>query len=197
MGTSQRRKPVPLPRVAARERIKHTAYELFSRHGTRAVGVDTIAAHAGVAKMTLYNHYGSKDELALAFLRDREERWTRAWLQAEVERRGNTSADKLLAIFDLFDEWSRRRDFEACSFTKVLLEHDDRANRVRQAAVHHIGNIRSFVAGLAREAGVDDPDAFAHQWLILMIGSIVSAYAGNREAVRHAKAAGLRLLGQS
>ena len=65
---------------AARERILETAYDLFSRHGTRAVGVDTIIAESGVAKMTLYRNFTSKDELILEFLRQRDERWTR-WLE--------------------------------------------------------------------------------------------------------------------
>src|SRR6266404_7816167 len=106
-----------------RERIERTAYELFSRHGVRAVGVDTLSARAGVAKMTLYRHYPSKDELALAFLRRREELWTRSWLQQEVERRAQAPAARLLAVFDVFDKWFRRSDFEGCSFVKVLLEH--------------------------------------------------------------------------
>ena len=72
-----------------RDRILDTAYELFSRHGTRAVGVDRIIAEAGTAKMTLYRNFTSKDELIVAFLAAREERWTRGWLQAEVERRAD------------------------------------------------------------------------------------------------------------
>ena len=75
-----------------RERILETAYELFSRHGTRAVGVDRIVAEAGTAKMTLYRNFASKDELIVAFLAAREERWTRGWLQAEVERARPTRA---------------------------------------------------------------------------------------------------------
>ena len=70
-----------------RERILDTAYELFSAHGTRAVGVDRIIAEAGTAKMTLYRNFASKDELIVAFLAAREERWTRGWLQAEVVQR--------------------------------------------------------------------------------------------------------------
>lgn len=181
----------------ARERLERTAYELFARHGIRAVGVDTIAARSGVAKMTLYRYYPSKEELALAFLRDREERWTRAWLEEEVERRGRTPGDKLLAVFDLFDEWFRRADFEACPFAKVVLEHDEPGHPVRRAAVRHIGNIRSFIRRLAGDAGVSDPDGFAWQWQILMIGSMVAARAGELDAARRAKAVGLRLLGRS
>src|SRR6266536_5055169 len=90
----------PTSRAAsARERIDQTAYELFSRHGIHAVGVDTISARSGVAKMTLYRHYPSKDDLALAFLRRREELWTRCWLQREVERRARTPGERLLAVF--------------------------------------------------------------------------------------------------
>ena len=177
--------------------MERTAYELFSRHGIRAVGVDTIAARAGVAKMTLYKNYPSKDELALAFLRNREERWTRGWLQGELERRGGTPGDKLLAVFDLFDEWFHRADFEACSFTKVVLEYDEHGHPVRRAAVGHIANIRSFIWRLAGDAGVSDPDEFSWQWQILMIGSIVSAYAGDLDAAQRAKAVGRRLLGRS
>src|SRR5258708_29121118 len=106
-----------------RERIDRTTYELFSRHGIHAVGVDTISARSGVAKMTLYRHYPSKDDLALAFLRRREELWTRSWLQQEVERRAHTPAARLLAVFDVFHKWLRRSDFDGCSFVKVLLEH--------------------------------------------------------------------------
>lgn len=197
MHTVPRRKPGSRRPPSPRERLQRTAYELFSRHGVRAVGVDTLAAQAGVAKMTLYKNYPSKDELALAFLRDREERWTRAWLQGEVERRGRTPADRLLAVFDVLDEWFRRADFEACAFIKVLLEHDERRHPVRRAAVRHMGNIRSFIRRMAGEAGVADPDAFAAQWQILMAGSIVAAYAGELDAARRAKAVGVRLLGGS
>jgi len=189
---SSRRKPALAP--SARERIERTAYELFSRHGVRAVGVDTIAARAGVAKMTLYKNYPSKDELALAFLRNREEFWTRAWLQREVERRGGTPGARLLAVFDVLDKWFRRPDFEACAFARVLLEHDEPAHPLRLAAVRHMGNIRSFIIRLAADAGVRAADGFARQWQILMVGSIVAAYAGDVDAARRAKAVGLRFL---
>ena len=87
---------------SGRERVLATAYDLFSRHGTRAVGVDRIIAESGVAKMTLYRNFASKDDLILAFLERREERWTREWLQSEAVRRGATPAERMLAIFDVF-----------------------------------------------------------------------------------------------
>src|SRR5919202_5437058 len=155
-------------RQSARERILDTAYELFSRHGTRAVGVDRIIAECGIAKMTLYRNFPSKDDLILAFLECRDERWTREWLQAEAQRRGASPAERLLAIFDTFEGWFARDDFEGCSFINVMLEIDDCNDPVREASVRHLADIRTFVAGLAAEAGIDDPDAFARQWHILM-----------------------------
>ena len=186
-------KPASRP-ASARERIDRTAYELFSRHGIRAVGVDTISARSGVAKMTLYKHYPSKEELALAFLRRREELWTRSWLQQEVERRARPPAERLLAVFDVFDKWFRRSDFEGCSFVKVLLEHGDPAHPVRKAAGAHIETVREFLRGLAADAGVHDADAFARQLQMVMMGSIVAAYAGDRDAARRAKELGALLL---
>jgi AcrR family transcriptional regulator len=181
-------------RPSARERILDTAYELFSRHGTRAVGVDRIIAECGIAKMTLYRNFSSKDDLILAFLEQREERWTRAWLQAEAERRGETPAERLLAIFDTFEGWFAREDFEGCSFINVMLEIDDCQNPVRQATVHHLEEIRGFVRDLAGAAGIEDTDAFARQWHILMKGSIVSAAEGDLHAAARAKEMGALLL---
>jgi AcrR family transcriptional regulator len=179
---------------AARERILETAYDLFSRSGTRAVGVDTIIAQSGVAKMTLYRNFASKDELILEFLRQRDERWTRAWLQAEVAERADRPGDRMLAIFDVFGEWFAREDFEGCSFINILLEQDDTGNPVRVASVKYLANIRALIEQLARDAGVEDPDGFSRQWHILMKGSIVSAGEGDRDAARRARELGALLL---
>jgi AcrR family transcriptional regulator len=182
--------------TSGRERILETAYELFSRHGTRAVGVDRIIAESGAAKMTLYRNFASKDELILAFLERREERWTRAWLQAEAEARAETPAGRLLAIFDVFGEWFLRDDFEGCSFINVMLEVTEAGHPVRKASVAHLAAIRAYVADLAEQAGIppEEADAFARQWHILMKGSIVAAAEGDHEAGTRARELGELLL---
>ncbi len=171
-----------------------TAYTLFCRHGIRAVGVDTIIERSGVAKMTLYRHFKSKDDLVLAVLDRREERWTKQWLQAEVARRADEPADQLLAIFDVFDGWFRKRTFEGCLFINALIEIDDRSHVVHRECRRQLARIRDFVAALAAEAGLTDPDAFARQWHILMKGSIVSAGEGDVDAALRAKEMGALLL---
>ncbi len=188
-------KPVPeRERLSGRERILDAAYDLFSRRGVRAVGIDTVIGHAGVAKMTLYRNFASKEELAITFLQCREERWTLGWVQAEVSRRADTPTARLLAIFDIFGEWFGREDFEGCAFVSILLEEPDRGSAVRAAAVQHLANIRAFLSDLAAEAGVLDPDEFARQWHILMKGAIVAATEGDREAARRARELGVLLL---
>ena len=179
----------------ARERILDTAYELFSRRAIHDVGVDEVIQHAGVAKATLYRHFPSKDDLVIAFLEAREERWTLAWVEAEARRRGSTPEEQLLAIFQLFDEWFHRDDFEACSFINVLLELGP-AHRAGQASVRHLASIRSIVGRLAEEAGLRDPASFAHSWHILMKGSIVAAAEGDAEAAKRARSMGGLLLEQ-
>ena len=171
----------------ARERILATAYHLFCRHGIRAVGIDLILAESGVAKMSIYRHFRSKDALVLAVLERRESSWSQDWLQAEVNRRATTGAERLLAIFDVFDEWFRRRDFEGCFFVKVLLEFDDRKHPLHKASREHLANVRSYVRSLAADAGIGDPAALARQWQILMEGAIIAAVEGDRAAAKQAR----------
>ncbi len=186
--------PASGKRPSGRERILEAAYDLFSRSGVRAIGVDTITLHADVAKMTLYRNFSSKHELAMAFLDLREERWSKEWLQTEVRARSEIASGQLLAIFDVFEEWFAREDFEGCAFVTSLLEFDDREDPVRQACIAHLVNIRAFIAELAEQAGIADPSRFATQWHILMKGAIVSAHEGEPGAALAAKEVAALLL---
>ena len=178
---------------SARERILDASYELFSRRGIRAVGVNEVIERAGVATATLYRHFPTKDQLVLAFLDLREQRWTKDFIEAEAMRRGSNPEERLLAIFDVLDEWFHRDDFEAGSFIKVLLElgpdHPAGADSVR-----HLEQIRAMVRRLGEEAGLRDTDSFAHSWHILMQGSIVVAAEGDAQAARRGKAMARQLI---
>ena len=178
----------------ARERLLTAAYELFSREGVQAVGVDSIIERSGVARQTMYRHFRSKQDLVLAFLERREAVWTVGWLQAESARRASDPGQRLLAIFDVFDEWFRRPDFEGCSFINVLLEYPDPDHPLHQACADYLASIRGFLEALAREAGVRNPEGFARQWHILMKGSIVAAGEGDHDAALRAQAVGRLLL---
>ena len=181
---------------STRERILDASYDLFSRQGVQAVGIDAIITRSGVARQTLYRHFDSKQDLVLAFLERREERWTMEWLQGEVKRRATDPRERLLAIFDVFDGWFRRDDFEGCSFINVMLEMADPADPIHRAGIAYLAGIRNFLEGLAREAGITDADAFARKWHILMKGSIIAAAEGDRDAAHRAREIGQAVLAQ-
>ncbi len=173
-------------RRPARERLLETAYAMFAARGVRDVGVDEVIERAGVAKATLYRHFPSKDDLVVAFLEEREQRWTLDWVEAEARGRGSDPEQQLLAIFDLFDEWFHREDFEGCAFINVMLEMGP-AHPAGNASVRHLENIRAVVRRLAEEAGFRDPSSFSRSWHILMKGSIVQAVEGDLDAATRAK----------
>ena len=188
LPVSARAAVAPAPtEPAPRQRILDTAYQLFAQRGVHAVGIEELIERAGVAKATLYRHFSSKDELVLAFLEQRERLWTHGWVEAEARRRGDTPVEQLLAIFDLFDEWFHRDDFEGCSFINVLLEYGDLEHPAGRASAAHLKNIRSVIATLAEEAELRDPETFALSWHILMKGSIIQAAEGDHDAAKRAQ----------
>jgi AcrR family transcriptional regulator len=177
-----------------RERILDAAYDLFSRHGVRGVGIDAVIERSGVARMTLYRHFSSKETLALAFLQRREQKWSRDWLQELVEGRTSDPVGRLLGIFDAFDEWFQQDTFEGCAFISVLLETAGTGGPLCQASIECLARVRTFLAGLATEAGIPNPHDFAREWHILMKGCIVAAGEGDRGAARRARGIGEVLL---
>jgi AcrR family transcriptional regulator len=178
----------------ARERILGTAYDLFSREGVQTVGVDRIVADAGVAKATLYRHFRSKNALILAVLERREQLWTRSWLEQEIERRGQTPQARVLAIFDAFDEWFHRDDYEGCLFLNTLVETHDRTSSVGAEIAPRLDYVLTLVEGLAEEIGLRDAPGFARAIQLLMMGSIMAAFNGDIHAAQRARVVASLLL---
>jgi AcrR family transcriptional regulator len=158
-------------RTDLRERILDTAADLFYREGVRAVGVDRIAAEAGVAKMTLYYHFRSKDELVAAWLRRRDEEWM-AWLEAAVERRGG---NRLLGVFDALHEWFERSDFRGCAFINTHAELGWSNPAAGEVIESHKRRLSEFLERVAREEGAAEPEALSRELLLLVEGAIVTA----------------------
>jgi AcrR family transcriptional regulator len=175
--------------ASRRDHLVETALTLFCRDGFHATGVDRILAESGVAKMTMYKHFRSKDELILATLRRRDELF-RNWFMRAVERRAETQRGRLVALFDALEEWFDGGDFTGCMFINASAEFSRSDDPIHAASAEHKRLMLAYVRGLAEAAGADDPDALAYGLTLLAEGAIVMAYvAGDRRAARHAKEA--------
>jgi AcrR family transcriptional regulator len=161
------------PERSARDRILDTASELFYRDGYHAVGIDTIVAESGVAKMTLYRHFPSKDDLIAAYLeRANAEYW--AWLEGEIAGLGDPKA-KAIAAFDAVAKLATSARCLGCTFQAAASEFPELDHPGHRVAVAHKQAVIDRFAGLAREAGLRDPDGLAAQLLLLMDGAWVAA----------------------
>ncbi len=180
-----------------RDHLIETALDLFCRDGFHATGIDKILAESGCAKMTLYNHFKSKDELILAALRRRDEMFRNGFMRA-VERLGKTPRERLLAIFDALDEWFSRKDFSGCVFINASAEFARPDDPIHMAAREHLGLILNYVRELTQSAGAKEPDALAGGIMLLMEGAIVMSYvAGDGNAAARAKTAAEALIQQA
>ena len=146
-----------------------------------------------MANATFYRHFPSKDDLVRAFLERREELWTLGTIVAQAAARAGQPEGQLLAIFDIFDEWFQRPDFEGDPFITILLEMGPN-HPLGRAALEHLDTVRSVVQGLAMQAGLREPDSFAHSWHILMKGAIITARMGDLLAAQRAKEMGKSLI---
>lgn len=157
----------------AGERILRVASEMFYREGIRAVGVEAIAAEAGVTKKTLYERFGSKDGLIAAYLGARDERW-RAWMRESVEGGERSAKERLLSTFDALEGWIERENPRGCGFVNAAAENPDPSHPARSMAVEQKKWLREYFEKLAEEAGAGEPGDLAERLVILHEGATVA-----------------------
>lgn len=183
-----------VPSSGAAERILRTASELFYRDGIGATGVDKIVEEAGVAKMTLYKHFGGKDELIASYLRDRDKRW-RASLE-EITDRFDEPTQRLLAVFEAYGQWLISDSLRGCGFVNAAAELADPRHPAYIVAQEHKLGLRDHLVALAAEAGVKQPKVLADQLLLLLEGAAVTAMVwSSPEPLDTARAAAVQLIG--
>ncbi len=155
-----------------RDQLVETALELFSRHGYHATGIDKVLEAASVAKMTMYKHFRSKEELILAALRLRDERWRNRFMRG-VEKRAKDPHGRLLAMFDQLGEWFADEGFCGCMFINASAEYADHADPIHAASAEHKRLVEKYVRDLAEHAGASEPGVLATQLSLLMEGAVV------------------------
>ncbi len=160
-----------------RDQLVESALELFAREGFHATGIDKVLDAAGVAKMTLYKHFRSKEELILAALRLRDERWRNQFMRG-VEKRAKDPKDRLLAIFDEMGRWFGEATFSGCMFINASAEYADHSDPIHAASAEHKRLVEQYIRGLVEQAGLEEgpgagAGALAAQLCLLMEGAVV------------------------
>ncbi|MDT0319689.1 TetR/AcrR family transcriptional regulator [Streptomyces millisiae] len=177
-------------------RILAVASELFYRRGIHAVGVDTIAAESGVTKRTLYDRFGSKDGLLVAYLETRDQRW-RDLIAERLDAAKGDAARRVLVPFEVLPEWLGDSD-RGCSFINAFAELPEPEHPGRQVIVAEKKWLRDLFHHELTAAGATDPDRLAVQLLSLHEGAIVSfAIVGETDAAATVHAAARALLAEA
>lgn len=156
-----------------RERIIKTARELFRRHGMRGVGVDAIADQAGTNKMTLYRHFGSKDDLIVACLRDVAAENDQIWIDLETAYPGDPLA-QLHAWLREGAEWAVG-DNRGCDMANAAVELAEADHPARHVIEEFKTAHRNRLAQLCRDAGIVKADLLADSLWLLLEGARVSS----------------------
>ena len=150
------------PASAKRELLLDTAWALFCQNGYRAVGIDAVLAKAGVAKMTLYNHFDSKEDLIAAAM-DKKAAEILAGIDQTVDGAGRSPQKRLLAVFDWLEAWLSSETFTGCAFLKAVGEYTAGNDKPRRAAAAYKQALQDRLVTLCTEADLKSPAALARQ----------------------------------
>lgn len=176
---------------SARERLLAAANELFYAEGVQSVGIDRVIEHAGVAKASLYNTFGGKEQLVRAYLDTRHagtaDRLTRAVAEHDTPR------EQMLAVFESQGRQFDRPDFHGCAFIRAGAEASP-GGLVQEAADAFRGWMRELFTRLAAEASAADPDTLGRQLQLLYDGAGISALMDHDSTVAAASRAAAAVL---
>jgi AcrR family transcriptional regulator len=160
-----------------RQHIVETAYALFKRDGFHATGIDTIIAEAGVAKMTMYRHFPSKDVLIVEVLDWRAQRFERQLDQlAEV---GGSPEQKIARILDWYGRWFQSQDFHGCLFAHAVAEYGDPAHPIFKAATSQKNSLQRRIRRILEETSPGHrAESIATALIMLIEGATLLAQMG-------------------
>lgn len=157
-----------------RDELVDAAMRVFYRQGFHTSSLDDIQEEGGISRMTLYNHFKSKDELIIAAMRRRDEIF-RNQLMKFVDSKAKTPLERIIAVFDFHEEWFEGEEFCGCMFINAASEFFAAKSAPRRLAADHKREIIRYLSGLCEAAGIQDPDETAEQLSILLEGAIVTA----------------------
>jgi AcrR family transcriptional regulator len=167
-------------RPSKRDELVQKALVVYYQNGFHATGMDMVAAETGISKTSIYKHFRTKEDLILAVLRLRDEKF-RNWLIRRMEKLGKTPLEQLIAMFDALGEWFAEDGFRGCMFIKASAEYQEAGHPIHTQCGEHKRLIFTHMRYLSEKAGAIDADMLARQLLLLKEGAIVTAHLGHTE----------------
>jgi len=160
----------PADKPCARDRILAAANDLFYREGIRAIGIDTVIERAGVAKMSLYRAFPSKDDLIAAFLEMRDKMYW-DWWDSVMARHPGEPRRQLRALFEAVAKRTSGTQYRGCPFVNMSVEFPDHAHPGRHVVARHMEELRGRLSALVEGLGLAQPKPLTDQLMLLLEGA--------------------------
>jgi AcrR family transcriptional regulator len=171
-------------RKSAQEKLLLAARRLFCRAGIHATGISQILEEAGVARRSLYKHYGSKENLLKAVLDTEANMWFH-WFDLDLPGLKCSSKDRILALFGLLENWFKKEDFFGCVFINAVAEREKDSAWVKDVAGAYRDQIIERLKALVVESGASDPDIVTQKLGLIIEGAIITAMVTQNSQAAH------------
>ncbi len=185
-----------MKKIGVKERIIETASDLFYHNGYNQTGINQIIAEAGVAKASMYQHFRSKEDIAVVYLKGRHIMWM-GKLNDCVERK-NHKKGKVVGCFDYLIEWLTEVNFRGCGWQNIITDLPAGHTKIMDQAVFHKNEFRDWIHNLMKEDkkySTKQAKELGDEILILIEGAIIlSQIQKNEWPIKSAKRACVRLL---
>lgn len=159
---------------AVKERIIETASQLFYAEGYNQTGINQIIAEASVAKASMYQHFRSKEDIAVAYLR-RRHFWWMGQLSDFVATKKSVK-QKVIASFDFLDHWLSDVGYRGCGFQNIITDLPKDHSKIKSEVLFHKNELREWIYNLLQqESQYADKKArqISDEVLVLIEGAII------------------------
>ena len=171
-------------KISVEEKILRTTRRLFCRVGIHATGIARIIEESGVSRRSLYTHYGSKENLLKAVFEAEADMWFR-WFDLDLPTMECSPFDRILALFDLMQDWFGSEDFFGCVFINAVAEHEKSNGWIQEIANGHREKINARLQAMVAESGARNPEIVTEKLSLLIDGTIVTAMVTGNGEIAH------------
>jgi len=161
--------------MTVKERLIATASDLFYQKGYNNTGINEVIEKAKVAKASLYTHFKTKDDLCIAYLRNKEERFLND-LQSFLKKKPKGKL-QILGLFDYLRDVYRQDDFKGSSSSNILAEIPRENTKIREEVSSHKANLKDFIHELVKKNSSNkNPDKLTNKLYLLFEGALTESY---------------------